>query len=305
MRKIILFLVSLICVFPSLSLADEPKIYQFNINARSIGLGRSTVGLGTDYAASGNPAALGRETTLAFSVSQARLVYDRYGYQLMLVVPLTGALGIRFDQVITRNASYYRLLFNPDGTPVIDPVTNHQAQELNYDTQIDSLFGLAYGLLLFRGLSLGIEGQAIHLKVGESYAWGFDAAVGANLRLMEMLTTGVKFMDANSRWRAWHNPYWEERARPQLDIGISWDIEYLNLRLTTSVYQELEWYVLPRGKAGMEYAGFEPLVLRAGWDADHLNLGAGFTWQAIVVDYSVIIGGTPYDANRITLKIIF
>lgn len=282
---------------------ESPDIQSLDIQARSLGLGRSAAAL-FDYAAAGNPAALGREPA-ALAASQARLAYDRYGYRLLAVIPFRGALGIRFDQLIVQNQAYRRLLYNPDGTPIIDPLTNQQAWELKYDTEIESLLGLAYGLSLLPGVCAGVEGQAVHLKVGEDFAWGFDAAAGVNLETAEGVSLGVLMRRANGGWHAWRVPYGEASGRPELQAGAAWEFKPWRTLVTASLVQILEWNTLPRGRAGAEYAGFAPLILRAGWDADHANLGAGFAWQAVTVDYAAVIGGALYDANRITVKVQF
>jgi hypothetical protein len=310
LRKSLFSLCVIILCLPHISRSETLDIQNLNIQARSIGLGESAIAV-EEYAASDNPAALGQawsntSTSLALSLSQARLAYDRYGYQILALVPLaSGSLGIRFDQLIFQNTSYYRLLFNPDGTPIIDPITNQQAAQLTYDTQIESLFGLAYGLEIIPGITLGAEAQAIHVKVGENYAWGFDATAGMDARILEKVNFGFCIKQANGNWRSWRNPYQEECGRPIGEAGIAWTLEPWHTLVTGTIVQTLEWKTMPQGKVGLEYSGFKPLTLRAGWDADHMTLGAGFVWKAICVDYAAIIGGVLYDANRITLKISF
>jgi hypothetical protein len=299
-----------LALLPCIVRAELLDIQRLNIEARSIGAGESLLAVG-DFVAAGNPAALGQArsnttTSLDLSISQARPAYDRYGYQILAVIPVvTGSLGIRFDQLIIQNKSYYRLLFNPDGTPIIDPITNSQALQLTYDTQIESLFGLAYGWEIIPGIAWGAEGQALHVKVGEDYAWGFDATAGLDAQIYEKLALGLCVRQANGGWHAWRNPYQAESDRPLAEIGIAWTWDQFHSLLTAVVAQNLEWNTLPKGKVGLEYIGFMPLTLRAGWDADHITLGAGFAWKAITVDYAAIIGGVLYDANRITLKIEF
>jgi hypothetical protein len=309
LRKFLLFFV-ILAGFPYIGRSETLDIQQLNIQGRSIGLGESTVAVG-DFGVSNNPASLGRalsnmSTPVVLSLSQARPAYDRYGYQTLAVVPvMEGSLGVRFDQLIIQNQSYYRLLSNPDGTPIIDPSTNNQATQLTYDTQIESLFGLAYGLEILPGIELGAECQALHTEVGEDYAWGFDANAGMDARIREDVTLGFCVKQVNGGWHAWRNPYQVESGRPLGEAGIVWRLESIHALVTAAVIQTLEWGNLPKGKVGMEYSGFMPLTLRAGWDADHMTLGAGFVWKAVTVDYAAIIGGALYDANRITLKISF
>jgi len=297
--------------------SEALDIGQLNIQARSIGLGES--GIATDdFSVSNNPAALGSYVPLtvcangnscsgfSLSLSQARLAYDRYGYQIMAQVPLNkGSLGICFDQLIVQNQAYYRMLFNPDGTAIIDPLTNQPAAQLTYDTQIESLFSLAYGLEIIPGVVCGTQGQVLHAEVGEDYAWGFDASAGINARLRDDFTLGICLHQINGGWHAWRNPYGATSGRPLAEAGAAWTWEPWQMLVTASVSQAWEPGVLPLGKIGAEYAAFKPLTLRAGWDADHAVLGAGFAWRAISVDYAAIISGALYDANRITLKVEF
>ncbi len=332
MQKYLLlpFCLYLSCL-PCVSHSKNPDIQNLNINARSVGLGQSLAAGPADFAASGNPASLGQEDRFTLSLSQARLTYDRYGYQILQTIPLVGALALRFDQVIIQNTTYYRLLYNPDGTPIIDPITNQQAQELAYDTRYDTLFALAYGLELLPGLALGLEGEAVHLKLGEDFAWGYDGNLGiiykqnsgnlkekdtdkGNPRItqitrisknQEQRSFGIMIKNLNRQWRAWRRPYREEMGSMEIEAGVRWPVPAWNLGLSASIAHRLKPNDQPVGRVGVEYSGFSPLELRAGWDKDHLNLGVGFYWEAISVDYAVITSGALYDANRITVKIEF
>jgi hypothetical protein len=155
------------------------------------------------------------------------------------------------------------------------------------------------------GITFGAEGQAIHVKVGEDYAWGFDATAGMGARIEKDVALGFCIKQANGGWHSWRNPYQVECGRPVAEAGVAWTLEPYHILATGTIVQSLEWKTLPKGKVGIEYSNFLPLTLRAGWDADHMTLGAGFVWKVITVDYAAIIGGVLYDANRITLKISF
>lgn len=291
--------------FIVLSSVSASEITGLDLNGRSLGLGESAVAAPADFAASYNPASLALEKQLSFQTSQARLSYDRYGYQLLAIIPKPVSLGIRFDQLIIQNTSYYRRLFNSDGTPIIDPITNQQAVQLTYDTRIESKIGAAYGLEILSGLAFGMEAQAIHVKVGEDYAWGFDASAGMQAHILEGVNLGICLKHTNGGWMSWRNPYQEECGRPSGEAGIAWNLEPMNILVTGAMVQTLEWKTMPQGKVGLEYSGIKPLTLRVGWDADHMALGAGFNWKMVTVDYAAIIGGVLYDANRITLKLSF
>jgi hypothetical protein len=317
-KQRLLFLLGFLACLPYPGLPEPLDIGTLNIQGRSVALSESLVA-GDDYLSSRNPAALGAYvgTTVcaagnstaagvSLALSQARLAYDRYGYQIQGIVPFpAGALGIRFDQLIIQNQAYYRLLFNPDGTPIIDPITNQQAAQLTYDTQIESLVSLAYGLEIIPGIVAGLEGQVIHAEVGEDYAWGFDGSAGVDARLSKEINLGVCIRQVNGGWVAWRNPFGASSGRPEADLGATYRFEPCQTQVSAALVQNLDGHTLPQGKVGAEYTGFLPLTLRAGWDADHATVGAGFVWKAITVDYAAIISGALYDANRITLKVEF
>lgn len=328
MNKLTVFFI-LIYFFCGVS-GQAADVREFDINAHSVSLGYSALALTGDFRASNNPASLGfalppilivdssensitpevepkYRQPLSLSLSQARLAYDQYGYQVMLTVPCFGNLAFKFDQMITQNTIYYRLLFNADGTDVIDSITNQQATVLTYDTQVDSLFALAYGLQLFPRLALGIEAQAIYLKIGEDYAWGFDGDVGVVYQWPDDkgLSAGLVMRHCNAQWQAWHKPYREETGLRKLEGGVNIPLLDWQTTLTAMMTQWIKPDELPKASVGLAYKGFDPLTLRIGWDADHINLGAGFVWQQVRVDYAAVIGNALYDANRITIQIFW
>ncbi|MBN1596520.1 hypothetical protein JW933_11395 [candidate division FCPU426 bacterium] len=340
---------------PDIQAAD---IYTMNINGRSLGLGGSPVALQADYAASRNPAgmatgcfAANTACSVSLETSQARLAYDQYGYQVLALVPwktdvpgAAGSLAFRFDQLITQNAWYYRLLYRPDGTPVIDPATNQQALAIIYDTRIDSLFGLGCALQILPGLSWGAEAQAVHMKVGEDFAWGYDGWMGLlytarlpgrgahkqtgenmpdtalgpvpALRADEAdagFSAGIVARHLNQRRRTWRVPYRTESGYAEIEAGMRWPVAAWQAVLFASISQRNKSGDLPAGRFGLEYKGFAPLALRLGWDQDHVNVGAGFVLAGpkrdqsfvIHVDYAAVTSGALYDANRITIRIMF
>lgn len=321
MPKRLLVLVLLAAIAPS-AYSSDLEISSLNINACSLGAGAASEAW-EDYPSSGNPAALGlpkpapsvhaesnspiaQNRDFSLLLSQARLRYDSYAYQILFLSPMPlGALGLRFDQLITQNQTYQRLLFNPDGTPVIDPLTNQQAWELKYDTRVDSVWGLAWGAPLGGGLSAGLEAQAIYLHVGEDFAWGWDGTAGVRCQVLPELAVAASARQMSGTWHTWRKPYAEESNRPSAVLGCSWQPNGLPLLVGAELSQRLDPDEKARGRLGAEYAVYGPLTLRAGWDADHANLGAGFRWEFITVDYAAILGGALYDANRITIKVEF
>lgn len=320
-KRLLLFPVFIFLTAGS-AFAAELEISSLNINARSLGVGASSEAW-DDFSSSGNPAALGcfkpdpplqvgsnstaaQARDLNLHLSQARLRYDTYAYQIVYTGPLPwGWLGLHFDQLITQNQTYQRLLFNPDGTPVIDPLTNQQALELKYDTRVDSLWGLAWGAPIGEGISAGIEAQAIYLHVGEDHAWGWDGAAGARWQALPNLAVAVSARQVSGGWHAWRKPYAEEAGRPLMSLGCAWQLKTLPLVIGAELSRRLASGEKTRGRLGAEYSVYGPLTLRAGWDADHANLGAGFRWEFISMDYAAILGGALYDANRITVKVEF
>jgi hypothetical protein len=299
--KIKLALLILILLLSSSVRAED--IYSLNINAHSIAVGQSKPTSIITLFSDSQP---------ILNLSQARLSYDQYAYQIASAIPMVGVLTFRFDQIITQNTSYYRLLFNADGTPVIDPVTNRQALALTYDTQIDSVFGLGYGLDVIEGLRIGFEGYAVNKKLGEDYAWGFDGDIGIRYDYTNY-SFGIVARQLNSQWYAWRVPYREVRDRPVLEVYGAYYIEALSLNVLAAMEQRLERVEIPIGRVGLEYTGFGPLTLRLGWDVDHINVGAGFevevgseeTPAIVKVDYAAITSGALYDANRISISILF
>jgi hypothetical protein len=318
MKKHLLLLCLFLCCQGGGS-ALAADIYNLKLNAYSVGLGNSVLGNRVVGLAAGWHRDLLCASDYALSLSQARLAYDQYGYQALFSMPVAGRLSFRFDQIITQNTSYYRLLFNSDGTPIIDPVTNQQATELVYDTRIESLFGIGYGVEVIRGLILGLEGQAVNMKVGEDFAWGGDCSAGMGYynytdeeRNYTDYSAGFLIKHLNCKWRAWHMPYREEQDRPVLEVGANWLLSAINCNFTACLQQRLEQNEVPTGRAGIEYNGFKPLAIRLGWDADHVNVGAGFEVglgkedaPKLLLDYAAITGGALYDANRITINVLF
>ncbi|MEW6516078.1 MAG: hypothetical protein AB1439_04150 [candidate division FCPU426 bacterium] len=322
MPKRLLFPLIAILSFAGSGFAADLEVTSLNIHAQSLGAGAATEAW-EEYPSSRNPAALGllrtsspvqiegntssaqaRECSLL--LSQARLRYDAYAYQILFTSPLFGGgLGVRFDQLITQNQTYQRLLFNPDGTPVIDPLTNQQAWELKYDTRVDSAWGLAWGAPLEGGMSVGAEAQVIYLHLGEDFAWGWDGVVGLRWQVLPELAVAASARQVSGGWHAWRKPYAEETGRPLVSLGCAWQPPELPLRIGGGVSRRLDQSDRLRGRLGAEYTIYGPLTLRAGWDADHANLGASFTWEAVTVDYAAILGGVLYDANRITVKVEF
>lgn len=322
MTKRLLLLLVVIPLLANPAFAAELEVTSLYIHARSLGVGAAAEAW-PDYAASHHPAALGllsagspvepegntstaRAREFSLILSQARLRYDAYAYQILFTSPLFGGgLGMRFDQLITQNQAYQRLLFNPDGTPVIDPLTNQQAWELKYDTRVDSVWGLAWGAPMGEGVSAGCEAQAVYLRLGEDHAWGWDADAGLRWQALPGFAVAASVRQASGGWHAWRKPYAEAAGRPLAVLGCAWQPDNLPLLIGAGFSQRLDPDEKARGRVGAEYVLYGPLTLRAGWDADHANLGAGFTWEFIAVDYAAILGGALYDANRITVKVEF
>ncbi len=295
------FLITLIILLPLLGAAEN--IQQFDLNARDVALGTADL---TDGSWSLNPAGLEAGSQTRLELSQARLGYDRYGYQLTAAfhTPL-GLFGLGLDQLIIQNEPYERLLFDSRGVPIIDPTTNEQAFERAYELRIDSGFNLGYGLMLSDHLMVGLKGQVFHLKVGEDYAWGVDANVGMIAGLTPRWHLAVVLLHLNRQWLAWHNPYRENLGKALVNVGASYDWAEMRTMIYLTQSQTVEDASFGQGQVGLAYYGLKPLTIRMGWSGDALTVGVGLSWNQVSLDYGADTQASLDTANRVTVGLGF
>lgn len=292
---------TIIILLPLLGAAED--IQQLNLNARDVALGTADLTDGSWFL---NPAGLAADSQTRLELSQARLGYDRYGYQLTAAfqTPL-GLFGLGLDQLIIQNEPYERLLFDSHGAPIIDPTTNEQAFERAYELRIDSAFNLGYGLNLSDHLIVGLKGQVFHLKVGEDYAWGVDANAGIIVGLTPRWRLAVAGLHLNRQWLAWHRPYRESLGRALVNAGVSYDWAEMETMIYVALSQTLEDISYGQGEAGLAYYGLKPLTIRLGWSGEALAIGVGLVWNKIGLDYGADTKASLDTANRVSVGLGF
>ena len=126
-----------------------------------------------------NPAGFTYTKNHSITISQARLYFDTYAYE----IGITGRLGSAafasgFKQDVIQNEAVKVIVYNPDGTPQIDPVTGEIVEEtLGFADRVDSRLNIGFAVPLGI-LSFGTSCHLIQMQHGSDSAYGFGVNAG-------------------------------------------------------------------------------------------------------------------------------
>ena len=177
------------------------------------------------------------------------------------------------------------------GEPVIYDV------ELKNDSK--NLINISYGRKINNKLALGIGGKIIYEKIGEYSNYGFGADLSAIYNLNRRTRLGARLADITGTHLRWSTGSWETRL-PSVTVGICRRIQprprWIELYTLAELYTRFdnlqEGMLFHTGaisyemKFGTEVWLKNLLAMRAGYDGDRVNLGAGLKIAFLQFDYA-------------------
>ena len=246
---------------------------EYGVSARVIGMGRAFSGLADDANAGYfNPGGLDqidpKELTFQHGILFEGTTFDYLAYAHP--TSTYGTFGATIMMV---------------RTPDIEDITASNGYNGEFGENEFALL-LTMSKQIARFLSVGINYKLIYHKISHWGAMGHGADIGFFLFPDNAFSIGVNFQNA---------------VKPSILMESERDIYPLNLRAGMSLKlldrrlvlaSDLGWseYQSPRFYEGIEYRPWWPLILRAGVDVNHLNVGLGVRKDAelwsIGVDYA-------------------
>ncbi|TET23459.1 MAG: PorV/PorQ family protein, partial [Candidatus Cloacimonadota bacterium] len=246
---------------------------EYGVSARVIGMGRAFSGLADDANAGYfNPGGLDqidpKELTFQHGILFEGTTFDYLAYAHP--TSTYGTFGATIMMV---------------RTPDIEDITPANSKVGEFGENEFALL-LTMSKQIARFLSVGINYKLIYHKISHWGAMGHGADIGFFLFPDNVFSIGVNFQNA---------------VKPSILMESERDIYPLNLRAGMSLKlldrrlvlaSDLGWseYQSPRFYEGIEYRPWWPIILRAGVDVNHLNVGLGVRKDAelwsIGVDYA-------------------
>ncbi len=246
---------------------------EFGASARVIGMGRAFAGLADDANAPYfNPGGLDqidpKELTFQHSMLFEGTTFDYLAY----AHPTTmfGTFGTSIMMV---------------RTPDIEDVTAGNSVIGEFGENEFAVF-LTMSKQVWSFLSVGINYKLIYHKIAHWGAMGHGADVGFFLFPDKIVSAGINFQNAIKP------SILMEQERDIYPINMRAGISFKLLNKRLNLASDIGWseYQTPRFYEGVEYRPWWPLILRAGVDVNHLNVGLGVRKDAelwsVGVDYA-------------------
>jgi hypothetical protein len=294
MQKQIIFIITILLCFLNIK-ADEsilPGVAVFD----KAGVAKTT-GYPTIYI---NPAGLSVNKTSSIIISQARLYYDTYAYDIGFLYNPGITLAFGFYQKNKKNVAVKKILLNPDNTPQIDLITGSIKEEIiGFSDRIDSSGNIAFGISILNNISTGIAVRLKHIQHSSNYAWAFGVNAGINIKLMD-IKIGLSIIDAGRTKYNWSDER-EEYEPMQLNASIEYKLfDKLILILGAGEIFDKENKI--NWGLGTEIELFKIFLLRTGYSDSKFRIGFSFIINNLNIEYAFIGNSDFYDANRISIE---
>lgn len=250
-----------------------------------------------------NPAGLTVNKTSSIIISQARLYYDTYAYDVGFLYNQDIAFAFGFYQKNKKNVAIKKILLNPDNTPQIDPVTGTIKEEIiGFSDRIESSGNIAFGKDIFNNVSAGIVARLRHIQHSSNYALAFGVNAGVNIKLMD-LRIGISITETGRTQYNWSDKR-EEYEPMQANAGIEYKLfdKLLLLAGVANVFDnenKINWGL------GTEIEIFKVFLLRTGFYDNKIRIGFKFVIDKLNIEYAFIGNSDFYDANRIGIEYAF
>lgn len=260
-----------------------------------------------------NPAGLANTGSGSVTVSQARKKYDTYAYDAGIEFPLrsskeAGSLvnftyAAGFYQEIRRDLAIVRVLLNPDGTPMIDPISGGIMEETaGFADKVYSRFNL--GASASAGpLNMGVSVSGIEAQHDVISGWGFSASAGVIYGPFPGLLFGIAVKDIGRTTISWAD------ERPDYDpmkaaAGTAFTL-LDRMTLIADAVCAFDHGVVFDWRVGAEIKVFEQLMLRAGFAGNSPRIGFEFSFERFSIDCAYLINTDFYDAARLSATLEF
>lgn len=260
-----------------------------------------------------NPAGLILDKSCRITVSQARLLYDTYAYDMGVSSPINVSgqasafmqfsYAAGFYQEIRRNLAVIRILLNADGTPMIDPVSGEIMQETaGFADKVYSRLNLGCSASL-GPLSAGISVSGIEAQHGIMSGWGLSANAGIVYEVLPGLRLAAAAKNIGRTTLSWTDSR-EDRDPMRLTAGIAFSV-FERVAISADAGCEFDRSYVFLWGAGAEVAVLEQLKLKAGYAGGTPRIGLVFTAGKFRLDCAYLINVNFYDAARLSASLEF
>jgi hypothetical protein len=296
-------------------LLSTPVLYAFDsILPAPVSMGGGYAAISDGYeAVYQNPAGLALNKTYKITVSQVKLYFDTYDYE-------TGFFGgfpddksntgniktgfaFGFGQQIQQNAAVMKKLLNPDGTPMIDPITGEIKQEIaGFADKMQSMLNVGAAMSL-GNVSIGFSSAGMEIQHGSLSAWGIGVNAGILYKMMPELRLGAAVINAGRTrffWQDGRNDY----EPMKIDAGAAYML-FERILLAADIGYFFDGEGAITWGIGAEVKIFDILKLRAGYADNKARFGFVFIADKLRVDYAFITNTNFYEAGRLSATLEF
>jgi hypothetical protein len=284
MKKLIIYLLLATCYLPLTAYGQgqagtDFAILDAGVGARALGMGSAFTAVADNADAPyWNPAGLGAVSSSEITTMQTRLSSDTDHYYVSYVSPaFGGTFGVSWVQVGLSNIA--------QTSSEVDP--HNEVQTLGMFNYFSNAYLLAYGRELSERLSVGLTGKYLTSDmtgIGGGQASGYSVSPWLLLTLPR-LKVGLK-IDELLNQQSWGTGT-IEKVPPTVRLGLAYQGLAGSL-FALDVSQTVRSGYSPEFNLGYEGAIYRGIAFRAGFGANGLTAGAGFSFQHAVVDYAYV-----------------